>query len=99
RQGVRLRRLHVQEMDPLTVDLGRELRVRVELRLRGPPVVLGPPVLDQLGQPGDRYAGVPVVTGQRRGQTGAGQLGRQVVEGALRDVDAEWLDHASTLSP
>ena len=48
RQRVLVRRLHVDEMDLDPVDLGRELRQRVELRFGLAPVVLGRPVTSEL---------------------------------------------------
>jgi hypothetical protein len=44
RQRVLMRRLHMDEVDIHPVDLGRELRQRVELRLDLAPVVVGRPV-------------------------------------------------------
>ena len=47
RQGVLVRRPHVDEVDVHAVDLGHELRQRVELRLALAPVVLRRPVVGQ----------------------------------------------------
>ena len=47
RERTGLGRAHVQEMDPLPVDLGDVLREGVEPPLLGPPVVARAPVLDQ----------------------------------------------------
>src|SRR5215472_5248186 len=79
-------------MDGLPVDLGSELRVGVEVRLGGAPVVTGAPVGGQVLQVAQRYAAFP---------PGAGQAGRpsciaepvlQVVDVGLWDLDAEGSD-------
>jgi hypothetical protein len=44
RQCVVVLGAHVNEMDLLTVDLGRELRYCVELRFALAPIVVGPPI-------------------------------------------------------
>ena len=48
RQRIRVRRPYVDEVDLHPVDLGRELRQRVEFRLACAPVVIGGPVAGQL---------------------------------------------------
>src|SRR5207245_3107357 len=60
RQRVLVWRLHVDEMDVQAVDLGRELRERVELRLGLAPVVVGRPVARELLQGRQLYALRPI---------------------------------------
>jgi hypothetical protein len=48
RERVLMPRLHVDEVDVCPVDLGRELRQRVQFRLARAPVVLGRPVAGEL---------------------------------------------------
>ena len=48
RQGIRVTGLHVNEMNVDPVDLGHEHWQRVESRLHLAPVVIGPPVADDL---------------------------------------------------
>src|SRR6266702_1153740 len=55
-----MRRAHVQEMDRKPVDLGPELRQRVEPRLGGPPVVAIDPVAAQFLLVSERHALGPV---------------------------------------
>jgi hypothetical protein len=50
RQRVRVRRLHVDEVDVHPIDFGRELRQRVQLRLGLAPVVVRHPVMGELLQ-------------------------------------------------
>src|SRR6266508_4238658 len=64
RAGVRLRRAHVEEVDVHSVDLGDELRVRVQPRLCLAPVVGGAPVLRQLLEVAERDAARPADAGQ-----------------------------------
>src|SRR5262249_46846680 len=85
-------RLHVDEMDVQAVDLGLELRQRVQSRLAPAPVVLGRPVarevlyrrqLHTLRPIGDEFPGRPA----RRVDAAA-----QLVEPALTCFDSEWPD-------
>src|SRR5262245_29125971 len=50
RHGVRVRRLHVDEVDVESVDLSLELWQRVQLRLALAPIMLGRPIARQLLQ-------------------------------------------------
>jgi hypothetical protein len=79
----------VQEVDVLAVDGGGELRDLVEPGLVRTPVVAGAPVLGQPLHRAQRHA----VAGARPGHLvrppGGGQALGEVVEVALRDVDAE----------
>ena len=94
RDGVGGAGADVQEVDRLAVDLGGELRVRVEAGLERAPVERRAPVL----RPGLHLAERDAVLGARAGDLvgppGAGQPVLEVVELGLRDVDAEGLDGA-----
>ena len=92
RQRILVRRLDVDEVDVHAVDLGRELRQRVQLRLEPAPVVVGRPVarerlerleLDALRAVRDELLGRPA----RRGDAAA-EVGQLVV----RNVDVEGAD-------
>ena len=92
REGVRLGRTGVHEVDALTVDGGRELVEGVDPRLLGPPVEMVDPVRHQLPEVGQIGALIPVrpVDGVR--VPGAAESVTQVVEGGLGHVDAERLE-------
>src|SRR6185437_13333336 len=93
-----------QEVDVLAVDLSGELRVRVQLRLPGPPVVPSAPPLDQLLDVAHRDAVLPtgrhgagrrrLVRGQFLRPPGPGQSLLETVELGLRDVNPERSDRA-----
>ncbi len=92
RQRVLMSRPDVDEVDVHPVDLGRELRQRVQPRLALAPVVLGRPVarkrlqrrlLHSLRPVGDELLGRPA----RRLDPAA-----QLSEPLLRDLDPEWAD-------
>ena len=92
RQRVRRRRPLVEEVDPLTVDLGRELRDLVQRGLRGPPVVAVGPVSGELLEVGDRNPAAPVVHGRSGRPPRRGQPRLEVVHLRLRDLDPEGPD-------
>jgi len=92
RLGAGLAGSDVQEVDALAVYLGGELRVGVELRLRGPPLELGAPIPGQFLQVVQRYAAGPPDAGQLAGPAGTGQPAVQVIDVGLGDFDAEGLD-------
>ncbi len=79
RQGGRLRRAHVQEVQVLPVDSGGELRERVQPGLVLTPVVGGAPVLGQLSQVGERHPVVPADAGELLGPAGPAQALAKVV--------------------
>jgi hypothetical protein len=79
----------VQEVDPLAVDLGGELRVAVELLLDGPPVEARAPVLGQLLQVGERNTALPTETGQLGRPPGVRQPLAKIVQLNLGNVDLE----------
>ena len=92
RQRVLVRRLHVDEVDVQPVDLGLELRQRVQSRFAPAPVVLGRPVagellcccqLHALGPIGDEFLGRP---------TSRIDAAAQFLDLAFRDVDSERAD-------
>jgi hypothetical protein len=92
RQRIPVRRLHVDEVDIRPIDLGRELRQRVESRLACAPVVIGRPVADKrldrrqlhaLRPIGDQLPGGPA----RRRETAP-----QLSDLLLRDVNLERAD-------
>ena len=92
RQRVLVRRAHVDEVDVHAVDLGRELRQRVQSRLEAPEVVFGRPVAHQrlhrrelhtLRAVVDELAGRPA---RRRDAC------TQVLELRLGSFDREWAD-------
>ena len=92
RQRVLVRRLHVDEVDVQPVDLGLELRQRVQSRFAPAPVVFGRPVagellrrgqLHTLGPIGDEFLGRP---------TSRIDAAAQFLDLAFRDVDSERAD-------
>jgi hypothetical protein len=91
-QSVRLGRSDVEEVDRLSVDLGRELGEPVELGLLRSPVVAGSPIRDQLLQVADRHAGGPVDAGELDGPPGPVEPVLQVVEVGLGNLDPEGPD-------
>ena len=99
RQRVRLRGPHVEEVDAEAVELGAELRERVEARLGRPPVVLRRPVRAQLLHVRERDALRPVVDGLGLGPAGASQPLPEVDEILVRDVDAERHDLVGHANP
>ena len=92
RQGVRLGRAHVEEVDVLPVDRGRELRVLVEPRLPGAPVVAAAPVVGELLDVGARHAVAPPGAGQLVGPARARETLVEVVQHGLGDLDPERSD-------
>jgi hypothetical protein len=92
RQRVFVRRLHVDEVDVHPVDLGRELRQRVESCLALAPVVLGRPVAGELLHRGELHALRAIVDELlARPPCGRDALA-EVVDLLVRDVDAEGAD-------
>jgi hypothetical protein len=97
RGGVGFGGADVCEVHMRAVDLGGELRPLVEPGLGRPPVVLVPPVPDQLPQVVRRYAVRPSHPGQLVGPAGAVEAVVEVVEVALRDVDEERMETAAAV--
>src|SRR5205823_12245093 len=81
-----------EEVDVLPGDGRGELRNLVETGLVPAPVVPGPPVLGQPPHGAERHAVPGARPGQLTGPPGRGQPRGQVVQVALRYVDAERLD-------
>ena len=97
RQGVRVRRPHVEEVDVHPVDLGHELRQRVQPRLAPAPVVLGRPVAAERLHRRQLHALRAVVDQFPRGPARRGEAAAQVGERLLREVDVERADGAAGL--
>jgi hypothetical protein len=92
RQRVLVRRLHVDEVDLDPVDLGPELRERVELRFGLAPVVVGGPVPRELLQRRQLDALRPVRDELLAGPARRRDAAAQVVQLLLRNLDVEGLD-------
>src|SRR5262249_50285869 len=105
RQRTGVRRPHVQEVNRLAVDRGRELRDLVESGLRGPPVEGCPPVLGEAPHVRTWHAPLPAGAGQVVWPAGPGEPVVKVVDVALRDLDAEGPDvivdgvHTARMAP
>ena len=82
-------RLDVDEVDVHPVDLGRELRKRVEPRLGLAPVVVGRPVAGELLHRRQLHALRPVVDELLAGPASRGDAPAQVVELLVRNLDVE----------
>ena len=89
RQRIRVRRLHVDEVHVLTVDLGLELRQRVQPRLASAPVVLGRPVAGELLQRSQLHALRAIGNQFLRGPARRGDAPPKVGDRFLRHVDPE----------
>jgi hypothetical protein len=92
RQRVRVRRLHVKEVDVHLVDLGRELRQRVQLRLDPPEVVVGRPVAGELLHRRQLHALRPIGDQLPGGPARRGDAPPKVVQCLVRNVDPEGTD-------
>ena len=92
RQRIRVRRLHVDEVHVLTVDLGLELRQRVQPRLASAPVVLGRPVAGELLQRSQLHALRAIGDQFLRGPARRGDAPPKVGDRFLRHVDPEGPD-------
>ncbi len=92
RQRVLMLRAHVDEVDVDAVDLGRELRQRVEFRLGLAPVVVGRPVAGELLHRRELHALRPIVDELLARPARRRDAPAQVVELLLRNVDVEGTD-------
>ena len=92
RQRVLVPRLDVDEVDLDPVDLGRELRQRVELRLGLAPVVVGRPVARELLHRRQLDALRPICDELLAGPARRRDAPAQVVELLLRNLDVEGPD-------
>ena len=88
RTGSRHGRLHVDEVDGLSVDLGQVVGVGVDPGLDLAPVEVLP-ALDHVAQVRRRGAVVPRVAGRGRGEPGVVEAAPQVVDLGLVDGDGE----------
>ena len=79
----------MDEVDVDPVDLGRELRQRVELRLHLAPVVVGLPVARELLQRRQLHALRPIFDELLAGPARRGDAAAELVEVLLRDLDVE----------
>ena len=95
RDGVGVRGPGVQQVDPLPVDLGHELRHLVQARLGRPPVVPVAPVLEQRDEVAALGALLPADPRDLVRQAGPVEPLVQVVEDGGRDVHGERLHGAS----
>src|SRR5882724_8611219 len=92
RHGLRMRRAHVQEVNGQIVDVGRELREAIELRLAPAPVIFLGPIAADLLDPFERHALAPVADQLGLGPAGVAQSRPEVVEDIVADGDAIRLD-------
>ncbi len=92
RQRVLVRRAHVDEVDVEAVDLGDELRERVQPRLETSHVVLVGPVAHERLDRRELDALRGVRDGLILGEAGLAQAAAQVLQRAVGDVDAELAD-------
>ena len=89
RQRILVRRLHVDEVDVLAVDLRLELRQRVQLLLAPAPVIAGHPVAGQLLDRRQLHA-LRAVGDQLLGrQPRRGDAPAQVLQRLVRKLDAK----------
>src|SRR5919107_18212 len=92
REGTRLGRAHVQEVNVLPVYRGGELRIPVELGLVLSPIVGRTPILGQLPEVVQRDTAVPARARDPTRPTGAVQPVPEIVQVFLRDVYPERKD-------
>ena len=92
RQRVLVRRAHVDEVDVHAVDLGRELRQRVEPRLDPAEVVLPGPVAGELLDRRQLHALRPICDQLRGGPARSGDAVAQLGELLFGNVDVEGTD-------
>ena len=92
RQRVLVPRLHVDEVDVDPVDLGRELRQRVQSRLARAPVVIGRPVAGELLNRRQLHALRPISDEFLAGPARRGDAPPKVGDHLVRHVDLEGTD-------
>ncbi len=95
RQGLGMRRAHVQEMNIQPVDLGGELGETIEQRLPPAPIVVTGPVPADLLDPLQRHALAPVVDRFGLRPAGPAQSRFQVVQNVVVDGDTKGLCRAA----
>ena len=89
----------MQEVDVLTIDLGRVLRELIQFGLVLAPVVAGAPIFSQVLEVFDRNSSAPADARQLVGPASAGQTGAKVVQVGLGNGYFEWLDVHVDSSP
>ena len=94
RQRVLVRRLHVDEVDVEPVDLGLELRQRVQSRLALAPVVIARPVAGELLHRRQLHTLRPIGDEFPRGPAGRLDAAVQFFDLPLGNFDSEWADPA-----
>ena len=82
----------VDEVDVESVDLGRELRERIELRLGPAPVVPGPPMPDELLQPCELDALRPVIDRLTVGPPRRRDAPAEILDLLFGDIDPKGAD-------
>ena len=92
RQRVLVRRPHVDEVDVHAVDLGRELRQRVQLRLARAPVVLRRPVAGERLDRRQLHALRPISDELTGGPARRSETAAQLGELLLRNLNPERTD-------
>src|SRR5262249_31572909 len=92
RQRMGFRRTGVQKVDALAIDLSRELRECVQLRLLCAPVIGGAPILGQPAEVTQRHASAPADSWPLVGPTGRLEAPVQVIERGLGNGYGERLD-------
>ena len=92
RQRALMPRPDVDEVDVQPVDLGDELRQRVQVRLDRPPVVVRHPVARELLDHRERYALRLIRHGLRFRPPRGGDASTQIVQCLIGHVDVEWAD-------
>ena len=97
RQRVLVLRTDMDEVDVEAVDLGRELRERVQPRLARAPVVLRLPVAGELPHRRELHALGLVRDGLLLGPLGGCDASTEIVEGFVGNVDVERADLGGTL--
>ena len=92
RQRVLVPRPDVDEVDVQPVDLGDELRERVQVRLDRPPVVVRHPVARELLDHGERYALRLIRHGLLLRPLRGGDASTKIVQRLIGHVDVEGTD-------
>src|SRR5215510_9304098 len=89
RQGVRMARPHVDEMDAEAIDRGLELRPAFELSFAASPRVICPPIGNELSKLAQRWPLFPALTGFMLGPARVLEAPAQVSERVIRHPIAE----------
>ena len=98
RQGIRVRRPHVYEVDVDPVDLGFELRQRIEFRLALAPVVTRRPVVGELLDRHRLHALRSILDELRSRPTRRSDASTQVLEFPFRSLNREGPDPGRSLA-